>query len=61
VSGEAAERMAYIKKVEMAEAAEQLLAGVGWLPALPRTPRSEQEREGVSGDQERDAYRQAAE
>jgi len=36
---EAAERIADKKKVEMAEAAEQLLAGTGWLPPLLRTER----------------------
>jgi ParB family chromosome partitioning protein len=38
VSDEAADRMAHMKKQDMAEAAEQLLAGTGWLPALMRTP-----------------------
>ena len=38
VSDEAAERMADMKKQDMAEAAEQLLVGTGWLPALMRTP-----------------------
>lgn len=38
VSIEAAERIANMKKQDMAEAAEQLLAGTGWLPALMRTP-----------------------
>jgi ParB family transcriptional regulator, chromosome partitioning protein len=28
----------------MAEAAEQLIVGTGWLPALMRTPRAAQER-----------------
>ncbi|HEF5875774.1 TPA: ParB/RepB/Spo0J family partition protein [Burkholderia cenocepacia] len=37
---EAAERIADMKKVEMAEAAEQLLAGTGWLPPVLRTARS---------------------
>lgn len=36
---EAAERIAGKKKQEMAEAAEQLLAGTGWLPPLLRTER----------------------
>lgn len=36
---EAAERIAGKKKVEMAEAAEQLLAGTGWLPPVLRTGR----------------------
>jgi ParB family transcriptional regulator, chromosome partitioning protein len=35
---EAADRMAGMKKQDMAEAAEQLLAATGWLPALMRTP-----------------------
>ncbi len=38
VSEEAADRMADMKKQDMAEAAEQLLAGTGWLPALLWTP-----------------------
>jgi ParB family chromosome partitioning protein len=37
VSIEAAERMADMKKQDMAEAAEQLLVATGWLPALMRT------------------------
>ena len=37
VSEEAAERMVGMKKQAMAEAAETLLAGTGWLPALLRT------------------------
>ena len=44
VSDEAADRMADMKKPDMAEAAEQLLAATGWLPALMRTPRAVQER-----------------
>ncbi|MFG1277204.1 ParB/RepB/Spo0J family partition protein [Xanthobacter autotrophicus] len=39
VSDEAAERIAGMKKTEMADAAEQLLAGTGWLPAVMRTVR----------------------
>ena len=38
VSNEAAERMADMKKQSMAEAAEQLLVGTGWLPGLLRLP-----------------------
>ena len=34
---EAADRMADMKKQDMAEAAEQLVAATGWLPALMRT------------------------
>lgn len=37
VSPEAAERLSGLKKPEMAEAAEGLLAGTGWLPPLLRT------------------------
>ncbi len=36
---EAADRIASMKKQPMAEAAEQLLAGTGWLPPLMRTER----------------------
>ncbi len=38
VRDEAADRMSGMKKQAMAEAAEQILAGTGWLPALMRTP-----------------------
>jgi ParB family chromosome partitioning protein len=37
VSDEAADRIAGMKKQPMAEAAEQLVAGTGWLPAILRT------------------------
>ena len=43
VSNEAADRMADMKKQDMAEAAEQSLVGTGWLPVLMRTPRVGQE------------------
>jgi ParB family chromosome partitioning protein len=43
VSHEAADRMADMKKPDMAEAAEQLLAATDWLPALMRTPKAVQE------------------
>jgi ParB family chromosome partitioning protein len=43
VSIEAADRMADMKKQDMAEAAEQLLAATDWLPAVMRTPRAAQE------------------
>jgi ParB family chromosome partitioning protein len=43
VSYDAADRMADMKKHDMAEAAEQLLVGTGWLPALMRTPQALQE------------------
>lgn len=39
LGGEAAERLSGMKKQAMAEAAEQLLAGTGWLPPLLRTER----------------------
>ena len=64
VSIEAAERMADMKKQDMAEAAEQLVVATGWLPALMRTPGAVQERaeppqtEAVTGT---DAYSVAAE
>jgi len=42
VSDEAADRLAGLKKAEMAEAAERLLMGTGWLPVELRTvPRLE--------------------
>ncbi|MGY3586626.1 ParB family chromosome partitioning protein [Bradyrhizobium sp. USDA 4341] len=37
VGGEAAERMSDMKKADMAQAAEQLLAATDWLPSLLRT------------------------
>lgn len=43
VSNEAADRIADMKKQDMAEAAEQSLVGTGWLPVLMRTPRVGQE------------------
>ncbi|MDR6955996.1 ParB family chromosome partitioning protein [Ancylobacter sp. 3268] len=54
VSDEAAERIAGLKKPEMAQAAEQLLAGTGWLPTVLRTSRP-------AAEPEADAYLQAAE
>jgi ParB family chromosome partitioning protein len=47
VSDEAADRIASLKKQPMAEAAEQLLAGTGWLPPLMRTAPAA-EAEGAS-------------
>lgn len=41
VSEDAAERIAGLKKTEMAGAAEQLLVGTGWLPPLLRTPEAQ--------------------
>lgn len=43
VSPEAAERILPMKKDAMAEAAEQLVAGTGWLPAVLRTAKPEPE------------------
>jgi ParB family chromosome partitioning protein len=57
VSEEAAERIAGLKKPEMAQAAEQLLAGTGWLPTVLRTDRPAW-RDAAP---ETDAYLQAAE
>lgn len=66
VSDEAADRMADMKKQDMAEAAEQLLVGTGWLPVLMRTTRVAQEpaepaqADAVTGANP-DAYSVAAE
>jgi ParB family chromosome partitioning protein len=67
VSIEAADRMADMKKRDTAEAAEQLLAGTGWLPALMRTARAAQESaewpqaDAVTEAKDTDAYSAAAE
>ena len=66
VSDEAATRMADMKKQDMAEAAEQLLAATGWLPALMRTPRAAQQpteepQADAVTETNRDAYSVAAE
>lgn len=50
MSDEAAERMADMKKVEMAEAAERLLATTDWLPALLKTAKPVPERSDTSPD-----------
>ena len=65
-SEEAAIRMSDMKKQAMAEAAEQLLAATGWLPALMRTPQTAlgsgvQSQADVATDAHRDAYSDAAE
>ncbi|WP_324695172.1 ParB/RepB/Spo0J family partition protein [Novosphingobium sp. RL4] len=57
VSDEAAERIAGLKKTEMADAAEQLLAGTGWLPAVIRTTRPA----WLDQPQDGDAFQIAAE
>jgi ParB family transcriptional regulator, chromosome partitioning protein len=56
VSDGAAERMADMKKFDMAEAAEQLLVPTDWLPALLRTSKAEAPTD-VGGE----AYSEAAE
>lgn len=57
VGDDAAERIAGLKKTEMAQAAEQLLAGTGWLPSVLRTTRPA----WLDAELEADAYLQAAE
>lgn len=57
VSDEAAGRIEGLKKPEMAEAAEQLLARTGWLPSLLRTARPA----WLDAEPEADTYLQAAE
>jgi ParB family transcriptional regulator, chromosome partitioning protein len=57
VSDEAAERIAGLKKTEMAQAAEQLLAGTGWLPSVLRTARPA----WLEAEPKADPYLQAAE
>jgi ParB family chromosome partitioning protein len=61
VSGEAAERMADMKKVDMAEAAEQLLAATGWLPSLLETGKPQERPDATTDVQGGDAYSEAAE
>ena len=63
VGCDAAERLVQMKKAEMAEAAEQLLAATGWLPSLLRTAKAGNEQPAAApvdaqGD---DTYSQAAE
>jgi ParB family chromosome partitioning protein len=48
VGDEAADRIAAMKKQPMAEAAEQLLAGTGWLPPLLRTERTGSQMAGAA-------------
>jgi ParB family chromosome partitioning protein len=43
VNVEAADRLSDMKKADMAEAAEQLLAVTDWLPVPIRTPKTTQE------------------
>jgi len=51
----AADSIAHLRKTEMAEAAEQLLAGTGWLPGPLRTPGLERPRPEGAADTEGDA------
>jgi ParB family transcriptional regulator, chromosome partitioning protein len=50
VSRQAAESILPMKKVDMAQAAEQLVAGTGWLPALLRTVKASPEIEAAGDD-----------
>jgi ParB family chromosome partitioning protein len=59
VSDEAADRLVGMKKHEMMEAAEQLLAGTGWLPAQLLTP--EATLGGSVGTADGERYADAAE
>jgi ParB family transcriptional regulator, chromosome partitioning protein len=67
VSDEAADRMADMKKQGMAEAAEQLLAGTGWLPAPLRMARAAQgpteplQADAVTEPKDTEAFSVAAE
>jgi ParB family chromosome partitioning protein len=54
-SDESAERMAGMKKSEMAEIAERILAGTGWLPTLLRAPKVEPDEGGGEGGRYADA------
>lgn len=61
VNGKAAERMVDMKKVDMAEAAEQLLAATGWLPSLLRTAKQQDRADASTEAQDSETYSQAAE
>jgi ParB family transcriptional regulator, chromosome partitioning protein len=67
IGDEAADQMANMKKQGMAEAAEQLLAGTGWLPAPLRTARASQgpaespQADAVTEPKDTEAYALAAE
>lgn len=65
VSDEAADRIASMKKQPMAEAAEQLVAGTGWLPPLMRTtPLAEASGgsvEDIAATEGREGFPEAAE
>ncbi|MBF2713254.1 ParB/RepB/Spo0J family partition protein [Agrobacterium vitis] len=55
VGDEAADRIAAMKKQPMAEAAEQVLAGTGWLPPLLRTERPASQAEAGEVAETREA------
>ncbi|MBX9616259.1 MAG: ParB/RepB/Spo0J family partition protein [Caulobacteraceae bacterium] len=63
VNAEEAGRIAGFKKGDMAEAAERLVEGKGWLPSMLRTvlDAAEPEGQGVDGPDDDDAYAFAAE
>jgi ParB family transcriptional regulator, chromosome partitioning protein len=67
VSIDAADQMVNMKKQAMAEAAEQLLAATGWLPASMRTLRAVQgpietpQADAVTEAKDTEAYSVAAE
>jgi ParB family chromosome partitioning protein len=61
VSEAAAERLSGMKKVEMAAAAEQLLAATDWLPPLLRTAKTEHQVGALDEAQRNDFCSQAAE
>lgn len=65
VSPQAAERIAGLKKPDMAQEAQALIAGSNWLPALLRTAGAEPEPAGAAGDlallEDIDAHAMAAE
>jgi ParB family transcriptional regulator, chromosome partitioning protein len=67
IGDEAAIRLAVMKKQDMADAAEQLLAATGWLPPLMQTPRTVPEPTeppqvvAVTQTKDPDAYAVAAE
>ncbi|WP_456684385.1 ParB/RepB/Spo0J family partition protein [Bradyrhizobium elkanii] len=61
VGGEAAERLSDMKKADMAQAAEQLLAATDWLPSLLRTAASQGQAGLQSEVQDREPHSQAAE
>jgi ParB family transcriptional regulator, chromosome partitioning protein len=61
VSDEAADRIADMKKFDMAEAAERLPAPTAWLPALLRTAKPAAEQVDTPTEEGSDTYPQAAE